>query len=139
MSWIDRRWALQFFALWSVCGLAGCSESGPEFFQVTGTVTFDAKPLSAGDIIFLPNDPTQTATGGTITDGKYSVKALAGEYRVQINASREVPGKKVKGVDGKDVPIFQNYVPKRYNEKTELTAKVLSSASSDVNFDLKSM
>jgi hypothetical protein len=58
-----------------IFALAGCSgEQGPKRYRVSGTITFDGKPVPHGAVLFSPD----TAKGNTgpqgiaeIKDGKY--------------------------------------------------------------------
>ena len=34
--------------------LAGCGDSGPAEYDVTGSVTLDGQPIEKGEILFLP-------------------------------------------------------------------------------------
>jgi hypothetical protein len=105
--------------------LAGCSE---EKNEVTGTVTFDDKPIEEGVIKFEPVDKNSPLhpEGGIIKDGKYTVKAKPGSYKVTVEATREK-----KDADGKPVlvagmndkePEKEMYIPTKYSDrdKTEL-------------------
>lgn len=60
----------------AACGLAGCSEttSGPDRFDVSGTVTYDGAPVPAGQIQFRPDSAkghSGPAGFATITNGRY--------------------------------------------------------------------
>src|SRR5689334_1452970 len=46
---------LAAFASLSLLALAGCGESGPQRFNVSGTVTYAGQPLPAGVIWFDPD------------------------------------------------------------------------------------
>ena len=97
--------------------LAGCGES-EKIYQVSGTVTYDGKPVPKGLIFFDP-DPSK-GTGGAqgaanILDGKYNTAEGAGvqggAYYVRVN-----------GFDGNasnDAPFGQPLFPE-YNGSTEL-------------------
>ena len=119
---------MQFALVRSISGLllliaVGCGgASGPEMVTVKGTVTLGSKPLPKGDIIFQPTDPNLTPGGGAIVDGAYSLKVVKGDYQVKITASREIPGKTIMGPSGKPDPVLEQYIPKKYNTKTELKA-----------------
>ena len=114
--------------------LAGCSDAppGPRLVPVTGTVSYDGKPLPDGDIMFVPADKSVGPEATKIKDGKYSFKAREGKNRVEVTASRPVPGK--KGPMGEDA--FKSYIPTKYNQKSELTAEV-SAGSTSHQFELK--
>jgi hypothetical protein len=111
---------------------AGCGKSGPQMMEVTGTVKYDGQPVAEGDISFIPEDKSVGGEGGKIKDGRYTLKVKEGKNKVQIFASRGVPGK--KGPMGED--LVEQYIPEKYNDKTELTADV-SSGKKEFNFDLK--
>ena len=121
---------MKFALARSVSGLflliaVGCGgPAGPEMVTVKGSVTIGSKPLPRGDILFQPTDPKLTPSGGAITDGAYSVKAVKGDHQVKITASREVPGKTTMGVSGTPIPVIEQYIPAKYNTKTELKASV---------------
>jgi len=111
---------------------AGCdSEKGPKKIAVSGTVKFDGQPMPDGDIMFTPDDKSVGPEGGKIKDGKYSFKVREGKNKVQIFATREVPGK--KGPMGEQA--VEQYVPEKYNNQTTLSAEV-ASGKTEHNFDL---
>jgi hypothetical protein len=74
-------------------GLSGCGGSGEERHQVSGSVTYQGKPLELGSISF---EPDRTVVGFApssytdVSDGKYSTKAeespAKGKYRVRVLA-----------------------------------------------------
>ena len=57
--------------------LAGCGEAGPARYDVSGSVTYDGKPLPAGRISFEP-DESQGNTGSVgfadVKDGHYQTQ-----------------------------------------------------------------
>ena len=61
----------------------GCSQDeGPKRFHLTGTVTFDGKPIPQGMIVFTPdlsknNDGPQGVAN--IKDGRYDTQAAGGQ------------------------------------------------------------
>jgi hypothetical protein len=73
----------------------GCSDTSglPSRVRVSGTVTYQGKPLERGTISFSPVDAGGRGAGGSIVDGRYSLTtldqddgALPGKYRVSILA-----------------------------------------------------
>jgi hypothetical protein len=115
-------------------GILGCGSSGTH--TVSGEVTFEGAPVPEGDIIFEPLDKKAAADAGKIKDGRYSLSVKPGKHRVLIRASKlmKLPRGK-KGALG-ETEIHQQYIPARYNEKTELTADV--PPAGPLNFTLKS-
>jgi len=104
-----------FLGLLAFSGCAGGKN------PVTGNVTFDGTPVADGDITFESTDPGGVSEGGKIKDGKYTVHAKPGNYKVKITAVREIPGK--KGPMGFE-PATEDYIPTKYNASTELKAEV---------------
>lgn len=113
--------------------LAGCGggSKGPVTYSVSGTVTFDGEPVKKGDIKFVPEEPGAAPDAGSIVDGKYSLSAKGGKKKVQITASRDVPGKTTKGAMGEDIAVKEEFIPARYNSQTELTADVTGAKTFD--------
>ncbi len=83
--------------------VVGCGDSSglARRYPVSGTVTYNGKPLQRGTISFAPADGKGRAAGGTITDGRYSLTthdpddgALPGKYKVGILA-KEADSSKV--------------------------------------------
>lgn len=114
---------------------AGCvGRDGPERVIVSGTVTFNGKPIPNGKISFVP-DPSINApiAVAMITDGKYLADGHGGVpigiHKVQIEAyypvGQATPGAVLPptvGVQG----VGSQYLPARYNAKTSLQFTVES-------------
>jgi hypothetical protein len=126
-----KRWCLAA-AFTAAAFVIGCGASGPKMYDVTGTVKYDGKDVADGDILFQPADPAVGPDGGKIVDGKFSLKVKEGKHTVRIKGSRVFPGK--KGAMGED--WVDQYLPDKYNEKSELSAEV-GSGKTEHNFDLK--
>ena len=58
----------------------GCN-SGPTIYDVTGTVSFDGKPIEQGEIIFLAADNASTPGSGMIQNGVYRPISRAARRR----------------------------------------------------------
>jgi hypothetical protein len=116
----------------ALCAATGCGKSGPKMIEVTGTVKYDGKEIPDGDIRFIPEDKSIGPEEGKIKDGKYAVKVREGKNRVEISASRAVPGK--KGPMGTE-DLIESYIPEKYNSKTTLSAEV-GAGKTEHNFDL---
>jgi hypothetical protein len=72
-----------------LCLCAGCKEDNPLNRQaVSGTVTFNGKPVPRGSITLVPRENPTTISGGEIKDGRFTIvgrKGVApGEYGVSI-------------------------------------------------------
>jgi hypothetical protein len=113
--------------------LLGCGPSKPETYPVSGTVTWNGQPLPEGSIRFEPEDAKGLPPDpGQIKDGKYQLQARPGKKRVQIYATRE---------SGKIDPIMgaaprEQYIPAKYNDKTELRAEVTPDGKNEFPFAL---
>lgn len=121
--------AMCAFAL--IVGLtAGCG-GGPATGEVSGTVTYDGKVVEHGSIAFYPEDGKGSATGGAITDGKYSVsKVPVGTAKVRISGAKDMKEHKMS-YDAKAPPppvTSSELLPPKYSDdkSTELKYDVQS-------------
>jgi hypothetical protein len=114
--------------------LVGCS-SEPPTYRVTGTVMLDGKSVPEGDIHFRSTDGRWGAEVGKIQDGRYELMAKAGPKRVEISASRIIPGG-ARGGAGEPVP--EEYVPEEYNVQSKLQAEVKAGGANVFDFNLTS-
>src|SRR5262245_25516478 len=64
----------------------GC---GGSTASVSGTVTFDGKPLKHGAVTFDPEDGKAQTAGSLIENGAYSTKLKPGRYRVTVVGAGE--------------------------------------------------
>ncbi len=109
----------------------GC-DSGTKVFDVTGKISLDGVPVEKGDITFRAENSSTPPQGSNIKEGTYKIKANEGKYKVEITATRLVPGK--KGPMGE--PAIEEFIPAKYNTKTTLGADVKNNAKNEINFDL---
>jgi len=100
---------------------AGCGRDAqmPPSFPVSGTVTVAGAPLVEGSISFEPADGQGGVYGGLIRDGRFAVEVAAGAKRVSILGMKQLGE---IGPDGK--PMASQFLPRRYNTDTELTASI---------------
>jgi hypothetical protein len=113
---------------------------------VSGTVTLGGEPLAQWRIQFEPASAEAKITaGGEITDGRFAISRdegpTPGDYRIMLTSSvpRSPGGDKSPGAEGKgnlQAPAVE-LIPKEYNSKTTLTAKVEASKSNTFDFPLK--
>ena len=129
---------LQLLACILLFGL-GCSQAptGPAEFPVSGTVTFDGKPIEAGRILFRKIGDGDRAYGSEIKGGAYSFTSEAGKVKVEITASRIIPGK-FESPNGVPEPVGEMYIPKKYNSQTTLEADVKAEGDNTIPFELSS-
>jgi hypothetical protein len=118
--------------------LCGC-ESGPERVVVAGNVSYRGEALSRGTISFFPTAGTQGAPViVAISNGKYKVDSSGGlpigDYQVAIVGFRSRGAEKT---DTASVPRSERpppdaemqYLPAKYNDRTQLKASVDASAN----------
>lgn len=120
----------------SVVFLGGCSgPEGPPKYLVSGTVTYQGKPVEDGAIVFFPTNPGGGMQDGIkIVDGKFEGKASAGPKRVYIEAKRVGP--EVVDEFGDRHVSEDWYIPVKYNEQSTLTLEVLPQDNADLVYDL---
>lgn len=123
------RQCLRLIGLAAILLLAGpgCGQES-KFHQVDGTVTWNGAAVADGEIIFIPEEKEFGADASKIKDGKYSLKAREGKKRVEIRATRPVPGK--LGPMGE--PAIEDFIPEEYNDKSTLSADI---SKDKKNFD----
>ena len=122
----------------SLIFLASCHESGGRL-AVEGSVSLDGTAIPKGSIAFV--SASSPSAGAEIVDGHFAIPAkkglLPGQFRVEIRATRAT-GKTIKD------PLFgateeeMEYLPPRYNTKSELTADISESNANQLLFELKS-
>ena len=124
---------------------AGCEKSSLyDRVIVTGTVTYQGAPIGDGMVQFVPIEGTKgTSEAGRIVDGTYTAKAKGGvpvgTHRVKIQGfqKKAAPGPgETPGLAG--VPQSkQQYLPAKYNSKSELKRTVESSKNLTMDFTLE--
>ena len=119
---------------WAWLFAQGCGNAEPKTYAVSGTVSLDGRPLEEGDVYFYALDPNISADAGKIKAGQFAFRTKAGKKRVEIRASRVVPGKQTP-MGG---PMRVEFLPARYNAQTTITAEVLAKGENRVDFALES-
>ncbi|MCC9609261.1 Ig-like domain-containing protein [Blastopirellula sp. JC732] len=121
--------------LLSLSGCGGASDQ-PDLGQVSGTITFDGKPLSGIVVVFQP-DSGRPARGRTDAEGKYELTYIrntrgtkVGHNRVEIAPSEEDDAPAEAQLDADSAQAQRPFksgkpkIPVRYNIKSELEAEV---------------
>jgi hypothetical protein len=146
-----------------VMGSCGGSDDGlGKRYPVSGTVTYNGKPLDKGEISFVTEDLTKNyGATGLITEGSYTLStggdndgAQAGKYKVTVTAKDDYTSKarndfqKESGVggEGKIPPhnlakanaAAKSLIPAGYGDvrTTTLTAEVKAQSSNPIDFKL---
>lgn len=119
---------LRYILLFGTLSLVGCGDGKA---TVNGKVTFDGTPVSDGAVTFIKEDD-KSREGAVIKDGSFKVRMPPGKYRVEVSAQKQTGKRVQKGFDGKDEEIIlrEEYIPERYNTKSELMKDVASGSSS---------
>lgn len=110
--------------------LCGCGrDGGLERIAVSGTVTYRDQPVQKGLIRFIPSSGTEAPlTTTAIVDGKYEAAGKngvpVGTHRVVITARSDAQGAAGPATDRG--PRSKQYLPDKYNTKSELTITIPS-------------
>jgi hypothetical protein len=135
MSHFRKIQVLAMFFLITLC-FNGCGES--KLSEITGTVTYDGKPVEQGSIAFIPVDGNMGPSGGgSITNGKYhAYKITTGMAKVVINGAQVTGQKKMEyGPSTQTVITSNELLPAKYNTDSELKYEV-KPGSQTKDFDL---
>jgi hypothetical protein len=124
-------------SLWVAAAVLMAAGCGGGAGEVSGTVTFDGKPIEQGSIKFTPEDGKGPTTGDAIKDGKYSVqKVPLGPAKVSISGVKATGKKKMYDDPKADyVQTAGELLPDKYNSATELKYDVQPGRQTK-NFDL---
>lgn len=123
MKSVPRSWLLSSLLVLALVPVSGCGSRSDGRITIQGTVTLDDKPLSEGQVVFVPVDPVLGAAGGTIVSGSFAVTTYRGPHRVEVYSVKE----QLRAGNEKDEQPFMdlvNVIPARYGEKTTLTCDV---------------
>ena len=118
--------------------LPGCQEAGP---SISGRVTVDDVALSQGTVSLRPLPGTKgPSVGGKIVDGRFRIGPAAGlvpgKYRVEITSLRDTGETVVDPSFGTEVSVATQFLPARFNTRSELEVEVSPSGSAEVTFAL---
>ncbi len=123
--------------------ICGCGNQGPERATVSGTVTFNGRPVQLGFIRFVPSRETPApVSGAEIHDGRYAVTAWGGvpvgTHKIEVLAHRAgQQGEAAPSPSGFLQTGGQQYIPEKYNTKSELGITVpVGSGKITKNLDL---
>ncbi|TWT29691.1 hypothetical protein [Blastopirellula retiformator] len=111
-----------------VCGCRVSESNGPARHTVTGTVTFEGKPLESGLISFEAADDAAIGlapASSEIVDGKYSLTATTGKKTVKVSRTVEAGRDQIT-----QDPILKESIPAKYNQKSTLEYAVVEGDNS---------
>ena len=115
--------------------IASCSQDDGlgKRYPVSGTVTYNGKPLEKGIISFVSEDLRDNiGASGEIKNGSYKLStggdedgAQAGKYKVTITAKEDFRAKAQADFRKETGPGESTYIPPQYVAKAEAAAKSL--------------
>jgi len=137
----DRRRIAIMAACVVLSVLVGCDSKTGGRVAVSGSISYDGKPLERGQIVFEPQGPGRMAIA-QIVDGRYAIAAergpMPGNYLVRITAARPTGAKASSGPTGGNElrDVYEQFVPARYNDRSELSVKIEATSHVEHDFDL---
>lgn len=129
MSWSDTCIRIAAVALAGVA--LGCAGDG--MVAVTGSATWDGRPIDDGAIALRPSDRNLAPQGSRIHGGRFQLRCPPGKYRVEIQASRPKEG--ASELTPGMTP-HEQFIPSRYNDESKLEVEVTAKSPQDFTFDL---
>jgi len=116
---------------------AGCSGSRPEPAKATvsGTVTFDGKPLATGDVFFISRKG-QSADRLAIKDGAFAGDVSVGPQTVQIASYKVRRASVMPGMPEEE--LRENTLPAKYGPLSDVVVDIQPGANPPLAYDLKS-
>jgi hypothetical protein len=108
---------------------SGCGPSGPATYPVSGSVTFEGKPLENGTVVFDPADGKGKAAMGNIVSGQLIAKVPAGEKILRFSAIRNTEEKDQYGGT-----VTVSVLPDKFNSGSKILRTV--SVDGENKFDI---
>lgn len=127
--------------------LAGCGGGGATAdgrVPVEGTVTLDGTPIGRGSIELHPQSTDGLMSGGTISDGKFTIAAAQGPkpgtYQVRIFASEDTASVDTEAAPGDSsaTPVAKERVAAKYNTQSELEVEIPAGGTKELKFEVMS-
>jgi len=103
-----------------VFGIASCAEQPPPLYRVTGTVTWQGKPIESGVINLVDPGGQTSPASAKIVNGKFETRITQGVKTMIVYNQRDLGFNKVMNQN-----IFTNDVPAEYNAHSKLRFEVL--------------
>jgi hypothetical protein len=122
----------------------GCGNAGTTRASVSGKITFDGEPVKSGQIAFEPVGAGRLGIA-QIADGAYAMPAeqgpTPGSYVVRIT-SHQPTGQKTtpdpRDADQAPADVFEQFIPAKYNDRSELKTEIGAESEVVRDFDLTS-
>lgn len=143
----------------AVIGVTGCGNKGdaPAYANVSGTVTYNSKPLDKGQITFTTDGRPPTMID--IVDGKFAGQAMIGSNKIQVAAyrkaakERSIPdsaksqykayqamnkgGGGGTGASEATDPSQEDYIPADWGRESKQVRVVEAGSKNEFQFDIK--
>ncbi|WP_298860862.1 hypothetical protein [uncultured Gimesia sp.] len=125
--------------------MTGCGDGHPNRSTVTGTVSYNGKPLSVGSLVFIPVGGGPSAQGKIDRNGFYEMGTfddddgvIPGDYKIMITALTSPGGSGLPedAVNGNAGPV--SVIPEWYGdlEKSGLLVTVVADKANTIDFPL---
>lgn len=107
-------------------------------FDITGTVTYQGKPLKMGIVVFTPEKGRPLDPVRIDENGVYRIQAMEGNYCVAVIAKPEFGDSEPGKTPEESVGPVRSLIPERYgNPRTSgISVKVEAGGQSNFNFPL---
>ncbi len=124
---------------------AGCGDNRPKRSIVTGTVSYNGKPLSIGSLVFVPVGGGPSAQGKISRDGSYEMGTfelddgvIPGDYKIMIVALTSSGGSGLPEDTVKANAEPVSVIPEWYGdlEKSGLLVTVAADKANTIDFPL---
>jgi hypothetical protein len=112
--------------------VSGCQQAN-DVVEVTGTVTWNGKPIPTGMIVLQPLELQQAPAGCKIAEGKFLLHTKPGKMRVQVEAVRATMQRDPQS----GTYLGEMYIPARYNRESELETVITRDGENRFEFALK--
>ncbi len=140
-----NRKPLLFMVCVLLSTLTGCGDGHPARSLVTGTVSYNGKPISIGSLVFVPVGGGPSAQGKVARDGSYEMGTfdeddgvIPGNYKVMIVALTSSGGSGLPEdeVKANNEPV--SVIPEWYGdlEKSGLLVTVTADKPNTIDFPL---
>ena len=134
-----RQWAgfVVFAILMQSAGCGGPTAPKREYADVVGTVKYQGKPLTTGQVQFQP--PSGTIDIGTIqADGTFTMKGTVGTNSVMIVSREGAPKEDETGPKVKKPYVEpKSHIPEKYGRPQSGLSFEVKPGKNTADFDLK--
>lgn len=138
--WKSLLATIGLFAVVTAVVFSGCGDpNGPQ--AVSGSITFQGKPLDQGTISFFAPDAPSPAAACLITDGRYDIPAsqglIPGKYLVRITSTEEFRITPDEYAAGKTAPPAKERIAAKFNTESQTTVEVKPSGGNRFDYQVE--